>query len=149
MPADQDPSERLVLANDHAGLADLGSWLEAFAERWALPPAAAFRLDLVLTEAVTNVMDHARAPGRPGHIELTCRLDDGEIRVTLADDGPAFDPTAHVPAAVPGSLAEAEPGGLGIRLMRQYSSRFEYRREADRNVLHLALPVDSAAPGRP
>lgn len=139
------PTARLVLANDHAGLTQLGEWLEGFSSACRLPAPTAFRLDLVLTEAVTNVMDYAKPADSAGQIELTCSLGDGQIEIELADDGPQFDPTARAPASLPASLAEAEPGGLGIHLMRRYTSRFDYRREGGRNILRMALPIEPGA----
>ncbi|NTV96251.1 MAG: SpoIIE family protein phosphatase [Thiobacillus sp.] len=143
-------ASRLTLANDHAGLALLGDWLRAFADAHGLPAETAQRLDLVLTEAVTNIMDYAKPGDGEGRIELTCAPGDDQIEIELADDGPPFDPAARAPARLPANLDEVEPGGLGIHLMRRYTSRFEYRREAGRNVLDMALPVDpDTIPSRP
>lgn len=137
-----DESSRLTLRNEHSQLADLGEWLEALAAGKGLPAQAAFRLDLVLTEAVTNVMDHARRPDLAGSIELACAILDDRILVKVIDDGPPFDPTARAPVILPSTLEEAEPGGLGIHLMRQYTSDMEYRREDDCNVLRMTLPLE-------
>jgi anti-sigma regulatory factor (Ser/Thr protein kinase) len=131
----------LTLPNDHSGLADLADWLRRLAAHHDLPAQAAFRLDLVLSEAVTNVMDHAQRPDARGTIELACAVEDGLILVQVSDDGPPFDPTARAPAVLPGSLEEATPGGLGIHLMRQYTSSMAYRRDNDRNILCLTLPI--------
>lgn len=132
----------LSLANRHDQLAALSPWLDEFAQRWRLPDRDAFRLELVVTEAVTNVMDYCQRPDATGHIELSCDFRDGQIRLQVADDGPPFDPTARAPAILPRSLDEATPGGLGIHLIRQYTSVMTYRREGDRNILTLALPVE-------
>jgi anti-sigma regulatory factor (Ser/Thr protein kinase) len=140
--ADKGPDSRLVLGSDHAGLETLAAWLEQFSSRWSLPAQTMFRLDLILTEAVTNVMDHASRQGSEGRIELVCTVEDGQIQVALIDDGPPFDPSARPPVQLPTRLEEAEPGGLGIHLMRRYTTHFEYRREAGQNILNMVLPVD-------
>ncbi len=140
-----DVTSRLTLANEHSQLANLGEWLEGIAASKDLPAQAAFRLDLVLTEAVTNVMDHARQPDLAGQIELACSILDDRILVQVIDDGPPFDPTARAPAILPSTLAQAEPGGLGIHLMRQYTSDMEYRRERNHNILSLTLPLERQA----
>ncbi len=146
MAPDQMPgnSSRLKLSMDHGQLPVLGDWLQAFASCHALSPEATFRLDLVLTEAVTNIMDYSRRPGTIGEIELECTLQDGHILAKLMDDGLAYDPTAATPANLPNNLDEARPGGLGIHLMRHYTSCMHYRREHDRNVLSLTLPMEHA-----
>jgi len=135
-------SARLALANDHAGLTVLSEWLARFAD--GLPEQTVFRLNLVLTEAVTNIMDHAKQKDTEGRIELACSIENGLIRVELVDDGPPFDPTAQTPRLAPASLAEARPGGHGIQLMRRYTTRMDYRREDGRNILNMTLPVDPA-----
>lgn len=134
-------STSLKLVNDHQQLLVMADWLARFAEDCGLSDQMAFHLDLVLTEAVTNVMDHARPVDGRGEIELTCALHDGAISVRVTDDGPAFDPVARTQLRLPKTLAEAEPGGLGIHLMRQYTSCLNYRRENDLNILTMTLPL--------
>jgi len=133
----------LSLVNDHAALDDLAGWLENWVEQNGLSSASAFRLDLVLTEAVTNVIDHTPKAHRDGRIDLACVVRDGNIEVELSDDGPVFDPTARAEAVLPSSLAEATPGGLGIHLMRRYTTRMAFQREQNRNILRMTLPIEA------
>lgn len=142
-----DGASRLVLTSDHHDLAALAEWLEHFADKNVLPAQARFRLDLVLTEAVTNVMDHGHLPEVKGRIELACLVQDQLIQVEITDDGPPFDPTARAPVVLPDCLAMATPGGLGIHLIRQYTSTLAYHRENACNVLRMTLPVEPASPG--
>lgn len=138
----------LSLVNDHAQLAGLAGWLETMATTSGLSAQALFRLDLVLTETVTNIMDYAHRPDEPGRIDLHCTVRDGHIILEVIDDGPAFDPTARAPVILPRTLEEATPGGLGIHLMRQYTDSMEYRRANERNVLRMTLPLEArVAPG--
>lgn len=131
---------RLSLANHHGALDDLGAWIAAIAARDELPARAAFQLELVLTEAVTNIMDQARSEPSAGRIDIDCRICGDAIDVVIADDGPAFDPTARPEVILPRDLDDATPGGLGIHLMRRYTRGMEYRRENGRNILSMILP---------
>lgn len=131
---------------DHSQLQILEDWLRGFVSRHALPEHAGFSLDLVITEAVTNVICHSRRADTPGEIQVQCTLGNACIEIELIDNGLPFDPTTYQPATPYESLADAEPGGLGIPLMRRYTSSMQYRREAGRNHLHMTLPVDSAQP---
>ncbi len=144
-PAPQADPVRLTLANDHGELAALSRWLADFASGHGLTDKSAFGLELVLTEAVTNIMDHARTADAEIEIELACALRDHRIEAEIADNGAPFDPSAQAPARLPGSLDEASPGGLGIHLMRRYATRMDYRREGERNILSLTLPVESVS----
>lgn len=131
---------------DHSQLPILGYWLQNFVNRNELPEHAGFGLDLVLTEAVTNVICHSKRDDAPGEIHVQCTLGNACIEIELVDNGLPFDPTIYQPAAPYESLADAEPGGLGIPLMRRYTSSMQYRRESNRNHLHMTLPFDSAQP---
>lgn len=145
-PAEPAGVMRLSLANDHAALGQLGDWLAEIAARDSLSARAAFQLDLVLTEAVTNVMDYSRRADAGGCIDLAYAIEAGSMRIEIADDGPPFDPTARAEVSLPLSLEEATPGGLGIHLMRRYSQDMAYRRDHGRNVLSLSLPLDPGPP---
>lgn len=145
---DTETPSRLVLRRDHAQLAALETWVHDLAAARSLSQRTVFNLDLVLTEAVTNVIDHAGHADQNGDIELSCFLNDAGIEVAISDDGPPFDPTARAPVVPPRSLEEAVPGGLGVHLMRRYTTRMDYAREDGRNVLRMTLPVEFAQPAR-
>jgi len=134
----------LTLTNDYRSLEQMAAWLEHFADAHALPAQVVFRLDLVLTEAVTNVLDHAYPANAMGLIELIGNVGEDEIQIDLIDDGQPFDPVALAPIVLPKSLDDATPGGLGVHLIRRYTSRLEYRREGARNKLRLWLPIQPA-----
>ena len=63
--------------------------------------------------------------------------------LTIEDDGMAFDPTKVPPPAKPRSLDEAPIGGLGLHLVRQFSSGMEYERRGRTN--HLVVRFGSTA----
>jgi anti-sigma regulatory factor (Ser/Thr protein kinase) len=137
---------RLSLSLQVDDLVLLQEWLDGFARACRLPERTAFELDLVLTEAVTNVMTHSRPHGAGGSIEVCCTLEDAVVAVLLTDDCAPFDPTAYQPAALPASLDEAQPGGQGIRLIRRFTANLRYRRENDRNVLSFSVPAEPVPP---
>lgn len=137
---------RLSIANDHEALDELGAWIADIAARDALSKRDAFHLDLVLSEAVTNIMDYGSRPRGAGRIELACRVDTDDILVEVIDDGPPFDPTARPAAVLPEKIEDATPGGLGIHLMRSYARAMAYHRENERNVLSMTLPRGTGSP---
>lgn len=140
------------------------------ATRAGLDPAAMQRVELVLEEALVNVIRHAYAPDAPEPLaELACGLDgDGVFRLVLTDWGAPFDPVAaagagpgvSLPANAPASpspetdlLAQLEsnleadlehrlPGGMGLFLILTMSHP-SYIRQGGANVLTLRFPPDS------
>jgi two-component sensor histidine kinase len=52
-----------------------------------VPAGAATALALVLTELVTNAVEHGFADGRPGTVEITAERTGAHLRALVADDG--------------------------------------------------------------
>jgi anti-sigma regulatory factor (Ser/Thr protein kinase) len=99
-----------------------------------------YAVELVLEEWLTNVFRHGA--GTAVAVELTA---DGErIALRFEDDGRAFDPTQAPVRQAPKTLDEAEPGGLGLFLIRQYSKSWRYAREAGRNVMRIEIDCVAA-----
>ncbi len=105
-------------------------------------PRALFAIELVLEEALTNVVKYAFRDGGAHEIDLTVRVEDGAFVLQFEDDGVAFDPLQAPEPKAPSVIDEAVPGGQGIKLLRRSCSSAEYRRLGDRNVL-----VVRVAPG--
>ena len=53
--------------------------------------------------------------------------------------GAAFDPLTHVLDPLPTSLEEAKVGGSGLRLVRRFADRLNYRREGGINHLTVVF----------
>lgn len=75
-------------------------------------------LHQVLDEVVDNAISHAD----PGVIEVSVRVADGHLHVTIVDAGPGFDPTLHDPTREVFTPDDTSPSrfregvGLGIAL---------------------------------
>ena len=129
----------LVLANDAADLRRLAGFVEEYARRVALPDKVSFAIQLCLEEAISNVIRHGAAAGAATRIVATLRRDGSEVTLCVEDDGAPFNPTLVAPPALAVSLDDVKIGGLGVHLMREFSSRMCYERTADTNRLHLAF----------
>jgi anti-sigma regulatory factor (Ser/Thr protein kinase) len=117
----------------------------ARASRWAVRLATeqgfsdsdAARVDLVLSEALTNIISHGYARDIGDWIELVMQVTEPGISILVRDRGRPFDPLQAPPLLAARSLAEAQVGGLGIPLMRRYADEIRYARQAGRNDLTL------------
>ena len=78
-------------------------------------------LKLALTEAVSNSVRHAYAPGGDGHVEVTYEVYPDRLGVEVVDDGAGFDPD-EAPSFEGDELSE---GGLGIAIIRSIADEFE------------------------
>lgn len=133
----------LLLPGQHDRLTELMAWLEALAESQALPRRTRFALELVLTEAVTNIMDYGGATPETLWVELRAERLGDSVHVEIRDNGAHFDPLGRRETVLPSRLEEANPGGLGIHLIRRYTTSQDYRYVDGHNILALTFPIDA------
>ncbi|MCI0586508.1 MAG: ATP-binding protein [Planctomycetes bacterium] len=110
---------------------------------------AADELLLAVQEAFTNVSRHAYGgEPKPLEIALTVDRESGEAEVTVRDKGRPFDP-ASVP---PPDFAHPRPGGYGLHIMRSFTDRCAFGREAGTNwvllVRRLRVPCEAREKAR-
>ncbi len=136
---------RLNLANRQEELTRLTGWIQRLAEEQGWDAEMVFNLDLVLEEAVLNVIKYAFEPGRQAEMELTCQAGPDEVRFVLSDEGRAFDPLAAPEKGAVLDLESAEVGGQGIRLIKNLLDGLTYDRRDGRNVLTMIKKVNKQA----
>ncbi|GAB6126228.1 ATP-binding protein [Humidesulfovibrio idahonensis] len=116
------------------------------ADRAGLPAEAVGRMELVLEEALVNIVRHAYGAGE-GEMELDCGVPEpGRVVLVLRDWGAPFDPL-HVRdqsledglvANLEADLDDREPGGMGLFFIRSMSQA-SYSRVAEANELTLGI----------
>jgi len=140
-----EPSAQIVLDAQLAQLARLEHWLHRLAAQFAWPPSLVHRIDLCLTELVTNIISYGYPDGHAGAVSVHVWTDAGQVVVRIDDDGTAFDPTSYVLPGLPVSLDDATGDGRGIRLVRHFADEVRYLRAAAENQLTLIFrPVGTA-----
>jgi anti-sigma regulatory factor (Ser/Thr protein kinase) len=127
----------IILANDLSEISRLYEFIEGLGEDFSLSPDVVFNLNLVLEEAVVNVINYAYPKEEHESIYLSARMHEGSIILVLTDTGKEFDPTAAPEADVTLSADERQIGGLGIFLIRQIMNEVKYERIEGKNVLTL------------
>ena len=73
-------------------------------------------MKVAVSEAVTNVMDHAYGTEAPGRVVVRYRPASGELTVEVEDTGAGFDP-GKLPSGAPPQ--PGPDGGLGLYLVRE------------------------------
>jgi sigma-B regulation protein RsbU (phosphoserine phosphatase) len=134
-------SSHIVLGAHVQELERLSRWIAKVIEAHHLPPRLASHVDLCLTEIVTNIISHAYAQttAPTDAVAVNFARESAQIIVKVEDCGIAFDPVAHVLPQLPTSLDNAEIGGSGLRLVREFVDRLDYRREAGVNRLTMVF----------
>jgi anti-sigma regulatory factor (Ser/Thr protein kinase) len=132
-------STQLRIGARAAEVQRLYPWLDAAIA--ALPQQLRNDMQVALEEAVMNVAFHAYAPEEPGEVQIALTLGEAEAVLVVEDAGRAFDPVAAPPGKKPESLESAQPGGLGLVLMRHHCRALEYERRDGHNRLTLRFAV--------
>lgn len=115
--------------------------VERFLEGQHVGEDVLFRFRLALDELLTNSVMHGSQDGGTHAIELAVTVDDRHAICVLRDDGAPFDPLSAPEPDITADLEDRNIGGLGIHLVREFFSDFEYQRDAGWNILRFATPI--------
>jgi len=106
-------------------LASLTRFVHEFFAQHGLPAEETFHVDLVLEELFTNMVRHARG----GREEIAVALDHAPSVVTLRLRDFDVEPWELSQAPEPDltlPIEDRRPGGLGLFLVRQFTTRLQY-----------------------
>jgi anti-anti-sigma factor len=134
-------ARRMHVPGNAAELPALTQFLQDFWAAAALPAAQALPFELALEEVFMNVVMHGSTPGNVRAVELSLALIGQQVTMTLADDGPEFDPLTLPAPDVSLGLEERRVGGNGVFLIRQMMDAVHYRRTDAGNELTLTKEV--------
>jgi anti-sigma regulatory factor (Ser/Thr protein kinase) len=128
-----DKEQIMLPAAVHAG-GDAADWIGRWAAARQFSREPAYAMRLCVEEFVTNLITHGLKGELTGHmIALAATAKPGEVWVEITDDGAAFDIERAADPGREGTIEEATIGGRGIRLIRRFADRVEWRRLGDRN----------------
>lgn len=120
----------------------MNRFLEETAEAFGLDSALLMSLNLVMEEAVSNIIFYAYKDGETGkNIRISMELADDVLTIVLTDTGLAFDPTVREDPDVSLPAEERPIGGLGIFLIKKMMDEVAYRREEDTNVFIMRKKI--------
>ncbi|MEW5736533.1 MAG: ATP-binding protein [Thermodesulfobacteriota bacterium] len=129
-------SETAAFAPVPEGIEELSAMIARFSDERGVPPDDAHELRLAAEEVAVAIVENKGEGLENLHAELERKP--GEIRLTIKDDGPAFDPTAG------GDTPDAGPlPGLGQSLLVQLVDEARWERRDDRNVTLLVKKLAS------
>jgi len=116
----------LTVPSDLAYLPMIQGFVREYASAAAFPPRDQTRLDLLMEEAVTNVVHGAFADDERASFNVLCERVPAGMQITIHDDGLPYDPSL-TPEYDPGADLESQTGaGLGSFLMQQIADRVEF-----------------------
>jgi len=109
-----------------------------------LSPHERSTLVLAVSEAASNILNHAYWGARSKRVQVALEAYPGEVHVLLSDWGQSFDHAAVAPPSFDGS----REGGFGVYIISQCVDEHRYYRDdLGRNCLHLVRKAGGRAAG--
>ena len=133
----------LLVENQLDELTKVQVFLEELGEEWEINIPLVFSLNLVLEEALTNVISYGFNDGNKHIIEISFEKTGDELFIAIIDDGHAYDPTLKTDPDLTLSVEERPIGGLGIFLIKKIMDKVEYQRINNKNNLILTKKLES------
>jgi len=97
-----------------------------------------YNLDLILSEAWSNVVRHAYKDQPPGPFEISLIITPFEsVRLEVADWGRGFP---SLPLNIKNAQPDAE-GGRGLFIMSKLSNDFAVTRQGQKNIVQVTISV--------
>ena len=128
----------LRIKNDIHELSMMNEFLEEAGEELGLSTAFMMSLNLVMEEAVSNIIFYAYKGDVEDAVDISLVR---ELIVTLIDHGIAFDPTLRKDPDITLSAEDRPIGGLGIFLIKKIMDEVSYQRVDERNVFIMKKKI--------
>ena len=103
------------------------------ASQAGVDPKETKRIRGAVEEAVANVIHYGQATT----ITIQARKDDGQLIITIDDDGLPFDPTQGSATDLSIPANQRPPGGMGILMLQRMTDGLSYQRTDGHNILTL------------
>ncbi|MFA7043683.1 MAG: ATP-binding protein [Bacteroidales bacterium] len=133
--------EVFEIENKIEALSILAGKIEELAEKWELSMPLTMNLNLVLEEAVSNVIFYAFNDHQKHLIQISLALENKILTVEIVDDGIPFDPLSQKLPDITLPVEERPIGGLGILLILKIMDQVSYSRQNNQNRLTLVKNI--------
>ncbi len=134
-----EPSRELVLPNESSRLSDVRAFVAGFLADIRAPIEVASEVELAAGEAAGNACRHGLKAEGWSEIRVQCSLDKRDVVVTIADDGPGFDPETAA-KKLPDKFAS---GGRGLYLMSLLMDDVTWTTSPDGTTVKMTRNLDS------
>lgn len=129
--------KQFVIENQVEAIPALAENIAALSEKWELSQALVLHMNLVIEEALTNIIFYAFTDNDKHEIKLQISLDNNILTIKITDNGIPFNPLSQQQPDITLPAEKRPVGGLGIFLISQMMDKMHYRRKKNQNILTL------------
>lgn len=129
-------------------IAPASNWVSQACRALDVPEEAIARLDVCVNEVVANILSHGGAGALAAPIRLHLSVEPGPVEgtatLTIIDRGIPFDASRCAVRPAAATLADAQPGGLGVIMLRANADDLAYSYHQGENRLGITARWQSA-----
>lgn len=129
--------KHFVIENQIGELSTLAEQIDDLAAQWDLAHAMAMNINLVVEEAVSNIIFYAYNNNYKHKIKISISLENKLLTIKITDDGIPFNPLEQQQPDINLPAEERPVGGLGIFLISHMMDELNYIRKGNQNILTL------------
>ena len=115
--------------------------VNVFLEPRGLQSKLIYAVNLILEEILMNIVKYGYDDENSHQIEVEIGVEEGEVALTVRDDGKEFNPLTIPGPDQSKSAMDRIEEGLGLQFVRHMRNAMEYRREDDKNILRIWIFV--------
>jgi serine/threonine-protein kinase RsbW len=134
---DKKKRKYFVIENQIMELPVLAEKIEKIAGKWELPVSLVMPVNLVLEEALSNIIFYGFQDKEKHKIKISVSFIPGTLTIRIRDNGIPFNPSLQKQPDITLSSDERPVGGLGIFLISKIMDNVLYTRRKDLNILTL------------
>jgi anti-sigma regulatory factor (Ser/Thr protein kinase) len=129
--------KHFVIENQIGELSTLAEQIDDLAAQWELSQTMAMNINLVIEEAVSNIIFYAFNNNNKHKIKISISLKNKLLTIRITDDGIPFNPLEQQQPDINLPAEERPVGGLGIFLISHMMDELNYIRKGNQNILTL------------
>lgn len=133
--------KHIAIENQIEELSFLSGKIDELAEEWELSPAMAMNINLVVEEAISNIIFYAFNDKGKHKINISISVESNILKIKINDDGIPFNPLLQQQPDITLTAEERPVGGLGIFLISQIMDEMNYARQKNQNILTLTKTI--------
>lgn len=110
--------------------------LEFLKNEWVISDSEIRQILVIIEELFSNIIRYAFEDKQEHIIDIKLDYSDSQIEIEIIDDGIPFNPLEYELGAMT-DPASSDAGGMGLTLIRAFSSKVSYQRNSGRNHLKI------------
>ena len=109
---------------------------------WVIPDSEMRQISVMIEEIFSNILRYAYRDKLEHQVHIQLEKKHEAILIQITDDGIPFNPLEHHPGRVP-DPAMSEDSGMGLTLIKTFSSSISYKRVDGNNHLLITKKIKS------